>query len=110
MIPYNTLDVEDLDNDESLNLFPERNKVFTNNFIIARKNHPIIDKVIVEEPTGFQLDMMTLVLIIIPVAIGGGLFLLKRMDKLDLITDKIPIGNKLEEPKERISDVRNRQP
>jgi len=39
---------------------------------------------------------------------------LKRMDKLDMITEKIPIGDKLnigdriEEIKERISDIRNR--
>jgi hypothetical protein len=30
------------------------------------------------------------------------------MDKLDLITDRIPIEDKFEEIKERISDMRNR--
>jgi len=63
---------------------------------------------VVEEPTGIQLDPMMIVLIAIPVGIVGGLFFLKRMDKLDLITEKIPIGDKFEEIKERISDIRNR--
>lgn len=71
-------------------------------------NIPVVEEVIVEESTGFELDMMTLMLIIIPVAVGGTLFFLKRMDKLDLITDRIPIGDKFEEIKERISDIRNR--
>ena len=43
-----------------------------------------------------------------PVAVGAALFFLKRMDKLDMITEKIPIGDKIEEIKERISDIRNR--
>ena len=71
-------------------------------------NIPVVEEVIVEESTGFELEMTTLMLIIIPVAIGGTLFFLKRMDKLDLITDRIPIGDKFEEIKERISDIRNR--
>ena len=49
-----------------------------------------------------------MILIIIPVAIVGALFVLKRMDKLDMITEKIPIGDKIEEIKEKISDIRNR--
>jgi len=44
----------------------------------------------------------------LPVAIGGALFFLKRTDRLDLITEKIPIGDKIEEIKEKISDIRNR--
>ncbi|MGY5144170.1 MAG: hypothetical protein ACW9XH_06780 [Candidatus Nitrosopumilus sp. bin_32a] len=71
-------------------------------------NIPIVEEVIVEKSPGLQLDIVTIMLIVIPVAIGGGLFLLKRMDKLDLITDRIPIGDKFEEMKERISDIRNR--
>lgn len=71
-------------------------------------NMPITEDVIVEESPEFELDMMTLMLIIIPVAVGGALFFLKRMDKLDLITDRIPIEDKFEEIKERISDMRNR--
>jgi len=60
------------------------------------------------------IDTNTMILIIIPVAIGAVLFYLKRIDKLDMITEKIPIGDKLnigdriEEIKEKISDVRNR--
>jgi len=63
---------------------------------------------------GLPLDSTTMIFIIIPVAIGAALFMLKRMDKLDMITEKIPIGDKLnigdriEEIKERISDIRNR--
>ena len=33
---------------------------------------------------------------------------LKRVDKLDMITEKILIGDKIEEIKEKISDIRNR--
>jgi len=60
------------------------------------------------------IDTNTMIFIIIPVAIGAVLFYLKRIDKLDMITEKIPIGDKLnigdriEEIKEKISDVRNR--
>jgi len=60
------------------------------------------------------LDTNMLILIIIPVAIAGALFVLKRMDKLDMITEKIPLGDKLnigdrvEEIKEKISDIKNR--
>ena len=81
-------------------------------------NMPIIDAVeeetVEESPIGLSLDSTTMILIIIPVAIGGALFMLKRMDKLDMITEKIPImeklnmGDKIEEIKEKISDIRNR--
>jgi len=69
-----------------------------------------IEEVLVEknEEFGLALDSTTMIFIIIPVAIGGALFMLKRMDKLDMITEKIPIGDKIEEIKERISDIRNR--
>ncbi|MFQ5781584.1 MAG: hypothetical protein ACE5GR_00845 [Nitrosopumilus sp.] len=65
----------------------------------------------VEEPTselGLPIDINTMILIIIPVAIGAVLFFLKRMDKLDIITERIPIGDKIEEIKEKISDIRDR--
>jgi len=74
-------------------------------------NMPIEELLIEESNTsevGFTLDSTTIILIIIPVAIVGALFLLKRMDKLEMITDKIPIGDKIEGIKERISDIRNR--
>lgn len=71
-------------------------------------NMPIVEETVVEESTEFQLDITTIMLIAIPVAVVGSLFFLKRMDKLDLITDKIPIMDKFEEIKERISDIRNR--
>jgi len=60
------------------------------------------------------IDTNTMIFIIIPVVIGAALFYLKRIDKLDMITEKIPIGDKLnigdriEEIKEKISDIRNR--
>jgi len=76
-------------------------------------NMPVIEDVVDEETKselGLELpiDSTMMVLIIIPVAIGAGLFFLKRTDRLDLITDKIPIGDKIEEIKEKISDIRNR--
>ncbi len=75
-------------------------------------NMPVIEGEVISESgfvgTEVLLDTNTLILIIIPVAIGATLFLLKRMDKLDMITEKIPMGDKIEEIKERISDIRNR--
>jgi len=75
-------------------------------------NMPVVE-VLVESESGVLesevlLDTNTMILIIIPVAVGAALFFLKRMDKLDMITEKIPIGDKIEEIKERISDIRNR--
>ncbi len=69
---------------------------------------------IIEPSIGLPIDISTMILIIIPVAIGGTLFFLKRTDRLDLITERIPIGEKLdigdkiEGIKEKISDIRNR--
>jgi hypothetical protein len=75
-------------------------------------NMPLVEVESVSESgvveTEVLLDTYTLILIIIPVAVGAVLFLLKRMDKLDMITEKIPMGDKIEEIKERISDIRNR--
>jgi len=67
--------------------------------------NPVTDS---QSQIGLPIDTTTLVLIIIPVAIGGAIFFLKRTNRLDLITEKIPIGDKIEEIKERISDIRNR--
>ncbi len=45
---------------------------------------------------------------------GAALFYLKRIDKLDMITEKIPIleklnmGDRIEGIKEKVSDIRNR--
>ena len=74
------------------------------------QNMPVIE-VVTESgsiETSTLLDTNTMILIIIPVAVGVALFFLKRMDKLDMITEKIPVGDKIEEIKERISDIRNR--
>ena len=57
---------------------------------------------------GISLDISTIIMIAVPVGIGGALFMLKKMDKLEMITDRVPIGDKVEEIKERISDIRNR--
>jgi len=71
------------------------------------------DAPVIEEST-LPIDTNTMIFIIIPLAIGASLFYLKRIDKLEMITEKIPIGDKLnigdriEEIKERISDIRNR--
>ncbi len=76
------------------------------------QNMPVIEVVTESElgsvETSTLLDTNTMILIIIPVAVGVALFFLKRMDKLDMITEKIPVGDKIEEIKERISDIRNR--
>jgi len=67
-----------------------------------------------EAGVGLPIEMNTIILIIIPVAIAGVLFMLKKMDKLEIITDrisfsdKLDIGDRFEEIKERISDIRNR--
>ena len=74
----------------------------------------VLEETVTEPSIGLPLDNGTMMLIIIPVAIGGALFFLKRTDRLDMITEKIPIGDKLdigdriEGIKERISDIRNR--
>jgi hypothetical protein len=79
------------------------------NIPAEREANPVTDS---QSQVGLPIDTTTLALIIIPVAIGGVIFFLKRTDRLDLITEKIPIGNnigdKIEEIKERISDIRNR--
>jgi len=72
-----------------------------------------IDAPVVEEST-LPIDTNTMIFIIIPVAIGAALFYLKRIDKLDMITEKIPIleklnmGDRIEGIKEKVSDIRNR--
>lgn len=75
-------------------------------------NMPIIESELPVEGENVNsemaIDTTTLVLIIIPIAIVGALFFLKRTDRLDLITEKIPLGDKVEEIKEKISDIRNR--
>jgi hypothetical protein len=74
----------------------------------------VLEETVTEPSIGLPLDNVTMMLIIIPVAIGGALFFLKRTDRLDLITEKIPIvdkldiGDKIEGIKEKISDIRNR--
>lgn len=81
-------------------------------------NMPIDESntVVEESSQGFDLpiDLNLIILIAIPVGIGATLFMLKRMDKLDLITEKIPmmdklnIGDKIDEIKERVMDIKNR--
>jgi hypothetical protein len=73
-------------------------------------------EVMEESSQAFDLpiDLNLIILIAIPVGIGAALFMLKRMDKLDLITEKIPmmdklnIGDKIDEIKERVMDIKNR--
>lgn len=57
---------------------------------------------------GITLDNPNIIYIIIPVAIGVALFILKRLEKLDMITEKLGIGEKFEGIKEKISNMRNR--
>ena len=68
----------------------------------------ITKETVTESSIELSLDSTTMMIIIIPVAIGAVLLFLKRTDRLDLITEKIPIGDKIEEIKEKISDIRNR--
>ena len=49
-----------------------------------------------------------MIYIIIPIAIGIALFVLKRTEKLDGILEKLGIGEKIEELKEKISGIRDR--
>jgi hypothetical protein len=61
----------------------------------------------------FNLDSNIIVLIVIPIVIAGVLLFLKRTDRLDLIKEKISIGDfdigdRIEGIKEKISDIKNR--
>ena len=80
-------------------------------------NMPIVETEEIEESgmdLGLPIDTNMMIFIIIPVGIGAAIFMLKRMDKLDMITQKIPIADKInigdhiEGIKERISDIKNR--
>jgi hypothetical protein len=62
----------------------------------------------VETKQGFMIDSSNIIYIIIPVAIGVVLFVLKRTERLDTITEKLDIGEKFEKIKEKISSIRNR--
>ncbi|MFB5636109.1 MAG: hypothetical protein ACE5RB_05720, partial [Nitrosopumilus sp.] len=62
---------------------------------------------------GLNIDGTTIGLIIIPIIIVAALIFLKRTDRLESITEKIPvgdldIGDKIEGIKEKISDMRDR--
>ncbi|MBI5859304.1 MAG: Ig-like domain-containing protein [Nitrosarchaeum sp.] len=67
-----------------------------------------------ETKQGFMIDSSNIIYIGIPAAIGVALFILKRTERLDAITeklgiaDKLNIGEKFEELKEKISGIRNR--
>jgi hypothetical protein len=70
-------------------------------------NMPIIAPVIEEK--GLEVDPLLLLLIIIPSVIAGSIFYLKRVDKLGIITERIPdIGERISEVKDKISDIRDR--
>jgi hypothetical protein len=83
------------------------------NFPIAGAN--VSDETVEESSPVMELDFDSniIVLIIIPVVIVAALLFLKRTDRLELITEKISIGDldfgdKIEGIKEKISDVKNR--
>ncbi|MCV0430099.1 hypothetical protein [Nitrosopumilus sp.] len=81
-------------------------------------NMPIVEEVSDIESENsvneLSLDPIIMIIIIIPTSIAGMLFFLKRTDRLELITEKIPIadklnlGDRIEEIKEKISDIKNR--
>ncbi|MFB5633058.1 MAG: hypothetical protein ACE5Q9_07005, partial [Nitrosopumilus sp.] len=60
---------------------------------------------------GLEIDATILALIAIPIIIVAAIIFLKRTDRLDLITEKIPvdgIGDSIEGIKEKISDIKDR--
>jgi len=67
-----------------------------------------IDEIHEEQKQEMVLDSSNIVYIIIPIAIGIILFILKRTEKLDEILEKIGIGEKIEDIKEKLSNIRNR--
>jgi hypothetical protein len=81
------------------------------NFPIGGSNEQIET---VEEPSPameFDFDPTIIALIVIPVAIVAAILFLKRTDRLDLITEKLPvenIGDGIERIKENISDLQHR--
>jgi hypothetical protein len=81
------------------------------NFPIGGSNVPVET---VEESSpvmDFDFDFTLIALIVIPIAIAAVLLFLKRTDRLDLITEKIPIeniGDGIEGIKEKISDIKDR--
>lgn len=74
------------------------------------KTAQILNMPISEVPVeqDFVINNSNMIYIIIPVAIGVALFVLKRTDRLQVITEKLNIGEKFEEIKEKISNIRNR--
>ncbi|TAK16826.1 MAG: hypothetical protein EPO37_07755 [Nitrosarchaeum sp.] len=74
------------------------------------KTAQILNMPIAETPVeeGFTINNSNMIYIIIPVAIGAALFILKRTERLDTITEKLGMGEKFEEIKEKISGIRNR--
>lgn len=76
-------------------------------------NMPIVETP-VEQEQEFMINDSNMIYIIIPVAIGVAMFILKRTEKLEIITeklgiaDKLNIGEKFEGIKEKISEIRNR--
>ena len=81
------------------------------NFPIEGSNEQIQT---VEEPSPvmeFDFDFTIIALIVIPIAVVAALLFLKRADRLELITEKIPvegIGDSIEGIKEKISDIKDR--
>jgi hypothetical protein len=67
-----------------------------------------VDEIHEEQKQEMVLDSSNIVYIIIPIAIGIILFVLKRTEKLDGILEKIGIGEKIEDIKEKLSNIRNR--
>jgi hypothetical protein len=68
-------------------------------------------KTVKETSEALDIDSTIIGLILIPIIIVAALLFLKRTDRLELITEKIPIGDlgdKIEGIKEKISDIKNR--
>ncbi|MCV0411576.1 hypothetical protein [Nitrosarchaeum sp.] len=64
--------------------------------------------VTVEQKQWYEFNESYMIIIAIPLSIVGALFVLNRIGRLDAITEKLGIGEKFEEIKEKISNIRNR--
>jgi len=69
-------------------------------------NIPVSENPAKTEPELFSQS--NIIYVGIPIAAGIAIFVLKRMGKLDSILERIGIGEKLEELKEKISNIRDR--
>jgi len=73
----------------------------------------VISEITPGEEPGFNLDITNMIFIIIPVAIAAAIIFLKKTDRLEVITERLNVGDfnlgdKVLEIKERVSSIRER--